>query len=94
MSSQDDSTSALSSLSTLDTQSRAELERFLKQEEEKAKLRSAVHTLTDKCFKQCVTGKISRGEVEKAEEGCLQNCVERWIDAQGVVLKNLGKGQR
>lgn len=49
----------------------------------------AVHHLADVCWKKCVTGKISSGRLDRAEETCAQNCVERWMDANLAVLKHL-----
>jgi len=50
----------------------------------------AVHNLTDTCWKKCVTGKISSGKLERGEESCTQNCVERFLDANDAVLRHLG----
>ena len=49
----------------------------------------AVHSLTDICWKKCVTGRINSGKVDGKEEGCLQNCVDRFMDANITVLKHL-----
>lgn len=40
------------------------------------------------CFKKCI-GKISSGKLDRYEEPCLQNCVDRFMDANKVILKNL-----
>jgi import inner membrane translocase subunit TIM8 len=50
-----------------------------------------VHSLTDMCWSKCVTGKISGPAVERAEIGCLENCVNRFIDAQKTVVAHLEK---
>jgi mitochondrial import inner membrane translocase subunit TIM8 len=49
----------------------------------------AVHTLTDICWTKCITRGISSGKLEKAEESCTQNCVERFMDANFTVLRHL-----
>ncbi len=49
----------------------------------------AVHNLTDICFSKCVTGKISSAKLERAEESCAQNCVERFLDANESVIRHL-----
>ena len=52
-------------------------------------LSTVVHQLNDTCWKKCVTGKISSGSLSKSEETCAQNCVERWMDTQVSILKQL-----
>ncbi|RPB25382.1 hypothetical protein L211DRAFT_806768 [Terfezia boudieri ATCC MYA-4762] len=81
-------------LTDLDSRSKAELQQFLQQEEDKAKLRTVVHVLTERCFKKCITSKINSSVLDKSEETCLQSCVERFIDTQHVILGHLGKGGR
>jgi import inner membrane translocase subunit TIM8 len=50
---------------------------------------TAIHSLTDTCFRKCITGKISSGKLDRSEEPCMQNCVDRFMDANLVVIKNL-----
>lgn len=49
----------------------------------------AVHELTDICWKKCVTGGISSSGLDRKEEPCIQNCVDRFLDANEAVLKHL-----
>ena len=51
----------------------------------------AIHSLTDICFRKCITSKISSGKLDRYEEPCMQNCVDRFMDANYVVLKELEK---
>lgn len=48
-----------------------------------------VHTYTDICFRKCVTSTIKSGKLDRSEEPCLQNCVDRFMDANSLVLKQL-----
>lgn len=50
---------------------------------------AAVHNLTDVCFKKCVTANISNSRLERQEESCGRNCVERFLDANLSVVKHL-----
>ncbi|KMU73064.1 hypothetical protein CISG_03325 [Coccidioides immitis RMSCC 3703] len=36
-----------------------------------------------------MTGKVSGGALDRNEEACAKNCVERWMDANLAVLKHL-----
>lgn len=49
----------------------------------------AVHSLTDICWRKCVTGTIRSGKLDKNEETCAQNCVDRFLDANFTVIKHL-----
>lgn len=49
----------------------------------------AVHMLTDKCFKKCITSKITSGALDRSEEPCMRNCVDRFMDASGAVIRHL-----
>ncbi|OJD10704.1 hypothetical protein AJ78_08364 [Emergomyces pasteurianus Ep9510] len=70
---------------------RREVQQFVATEAQKAALQSNVHQLTDMCWKKCVTGKVSGGTLDRNEESCAQNCVDRWIDTSTAVLKHLDK---
>ncbi|KAH0566411.1 hypothetical protein GP486_000194 [Trichoglossum hirsutum] len=76
-------------LSKLTDKDKQELQQFLLNESQKARIQQSVHSLTDICWKKCVTGRISSGRVDGKEESCLQNCVDRFMDANLTVLKHL-----
>lgn len=48
-----------------------------------------VHSLTDMCWKKCITGNIKQGKLDKTEEGCMANCAERFLDVSGLTMKHL-----
>lgn len=50
---------------------------------------AAVHNLTDICWTKCVTGSIKSGTLDKSEETCARNCVDRFLDANFLVIKQL-----
>lgn len=54
----------------------------------------AVHSITDVCWKKCITGKISAGKLDRNEESCTQNCVDRFMDGNLLILKRLSAMQR
>ena len=53
-------------------------------------LSPAIHELTDLCWKKCVTGGISSSTLDRKEGPCIQNCVERFLDANEAIVKHLG----
>ncbi|KAI9768453.1 MAG: Mitochondrial import inner membrane translocase subunit tim8 [Geoglossum simile] len=76
-------------LSKLTDKDKQELQQFLVNESQKARIQQSVHSLTDICWKKCVTGRIGSAKVEGKEETCLQNCVDRFMDANITVLRHL-----
>ncbi|KAF2205782.1 mitochondrial import inner membrane translocase-like protein subunit Tim8 A [Delitschia confertaspora ATCC 74209] len=78
-------------LSKLSDRDKQELQTFVVNESQKARIQSSIHSLTDLCFRKCITSKISSGTLDKYEQPCVQNCVERFLDANYVVLRELEK---
>jgi len=76
-------------LSKLTDRDKQELQQFIVNESQKAKIQQSVHNLTDICWKKCVTGSIRSGKLEKGEESCTQNCVDRFLDGNLTVIKHL-----
>ncbi|RFU35876.1 hypothetical protein B7463_g525, partial [Scytalidium lignicola] len=76
-------------LSKLSDKDKQELQQFIVNESQKARIQQSVHSLTDICWKKCVTGSIKSGKLEKGEESCTQNCVNRFLDANMTVIKHL-----
>ncbi|KAI9371124.1 Tim10/DDP family zinc finger-domain-containing protein [Aspergillus egyptiacus] len=71
-----------------------ELSQLLQNESQKAAIQQNVHHIADTCWKKCITSKISSGRLDKSEETCAVNCVDRWMDTNLAVLKHLETLQR
>lgn len=51
---------------------------------------TAIHSLTDTCFRKCIpAGNVKNGKLDKYEEPCMRQCVDRFLDANLVVLREL-----
>ncbi|KAJ5169132.1 Mitochondrial import inner membrane translocase subunit TIM8 [Penicillium canariense] len=78
-------------ISKLTDADKQELQQHLANETQKASIQQNVHALNDTCFKKCIVGKsITSGTLDRSEEACAANCVERWMDMQMGVLQKLG----
>ncbi|PWW80344.1 hypothetical protein C7212DRAFT_311340 [Tuber magnatum] len=66
-----------------------DLQSFIQNEQQKAKFQANVHNLTDLCWTKCITGKISGATVDRSENSCLENCVNRFIDSQKTIVRQL-----
>ncbi|KAJ5765578.1 import inner membrane translocase subunit TIM8 [Penicillium odoratum] len=76
-------------ISKLNEADKKELNQILVNEQQKSNIQQMVHQLNDVCWKKCITGKISSNTLNKTEEACAQNCVDRWMDTQVGILKHL-----
>ncbi|KAI1395792.1 Tim10/DDP family zinc finger-domain-containing protein [Hypoxylon fuscum] len=76
-------------LAQLNDKDKAELRNFLANENQKARIQTTVHSLTDMCFMKCITGTIRGGKLDKSEESCMTNCADRFVDVSHLTLKHL-----
>ncbi|PVI02774.1 hypothetical protein DM02DRAFT_522274 [Periconia macrospinosa] len=86
------SSSALAGLdlTKLSDRDKQELQQFVVNESQKARIQSSIHSLTDTCFRKCIpVGTVKKGALDKYEEPCMRQCVDRFLDANLVVLKEL-----
>ncbi|KAK2024381.1 Tim10/DDP family zinc finger protein [Colletotrichum caudatum] len=78
-----------SDLEKLNDKDKLELRQFLANEQQRSQIQSQTHALTEICWKKCVTGSIRNSKLDKGEEGCLANCVERFLDVNFLTMKHL-----
>ncbi|CAK1365870.1 Mitochondrial import inner membrane translocase subunit TIM8 [Cercospora beticola] len=78
----------------LSDKDKKDLHQFIQGESQKANIQNMVHDLTDRCFKKCITSKISQGGLDRYEEPCMRNCVDRFMDASQAVVEHIQKMQR
>ncbi|KAF1947114.1 hypothetical protein EJ02DRAFT_392983 [Clathrospora elynae] len=77
-------------LTKLSDRDKQELQQFVMNESQKARIQSSIHSLTDTCFRKCIpAGNVKNGKLDKYEEPCMRQCVDRFLDANMVVLKEL-----
>ncbi|CAI2175128.1 502_t:CDS:1, partial [Funneliformis geosporum] len=61
-----------------DEATQKELGKFLENENARMRIQSSIHTFTDLCWDKCIS-KVSN-KIDRSEETCLTNCVERFLD--------------
>ncbi|KAH0609982.1 uncharacterized protein H6S33_012528 [Morchella sextelata] len=89
-------------MSDFNDKDRKELQQFIENEQQKSKFQTSkfpmksfqfeipdVHNLTDMCWSKCMTSKITGTAIDKSENSCLENCVNRFIDSQKTIVKQL-----
>ncbi|KAM0705312.1 hypothetical protein Q7P35_008102 [Cladosporium inversicolor] len=78
-------------LQNLSAKDKQELNQFIVGETQKAQVQSTIHELNSVCFKKCITGRMSQGTLTGSEDTCMKNCVDRYMDANMMIIKNLEK---
>lgn len=74
-------------LALLDEQLRNEIKEFLETENQKSRVQSQIHFYNNLCFGKCFADKpITLGHLDAAEELCLRNCVNRYLDLNVKVV--------
>ncbi|EGS20531.1 uncharacterized protein CTHT_0023640 [Thermochaetoides thermophila DSM 1495] len=76
-------------LNKLTEKDKAELRQFFSNEEHRSRIQSQSHELTAICWKKCITSTIKSGQLDKNEQTCLSNCVDRFMDANLATIKHL-----
>jgi len=89
-----ESTQSTIDMAKLSDHDKAELRQFLSNEQQRHLLHQQTHTLTEMCWKKCITGTVRGAKLDKTEEGCMANCVERFLDLNLVTIKHLGNQWR
>ncbi|KAL1957090.1 hypothetical protein VTO42DRAFT_6348 [Malbranchea cinnamomea] len=84
-----DSDSAQLDISKLSEADKREVAQLLVNEQQKSQIHTMVHHLSNLCWKKCITSKITSGTLDKNEEACAQNCVERYMDTNVAVFQHL-----
>ena len=84
------STQGNNNLTPADEAAQRELQQFLQNENVKARFQQQVHHFTDLCWDKCMTVKLGN-KLDRSEESCLGNCVERYLDVGQMLVKRLEK---
>jgi import inner membrane translocase subunit TIM8 len=76
-------------LERLNDADKAEIRQFLSNQQQRTQIQSQTHQLTQMCWTKCVTGGMKSSKLDKNEEGCLANCVNRFMDLNFLTVKHL-----
>ncbi|KEY67303.1 hypothetical protein S7711_04555 [Stachybotrys chartarum IBT 7711] len=77
----------------LNDQDKAELRQFLSNEQQRSQIQSPAetHHVTELCWKKCVSSNIKQSTLDRSEESCLTNCVDRFWDLNFFTMEHLNK---
>ncbi|KAK4085659.1 uncharacterized protein Triagg1_649 [Trichoderma aggressivum f. europaeum] len=80
-------------LEKLNDKDKTELRQFLANEQQRSQIQARTSMIARElgmiCWKKCVTGNIKGAKLDKGEEGCLANCVDRFLDINFLTMKHL-----
>ncbi|KAH8757734.1 mitochondrial import inner membrane translocase subunit tim8 [Diaporthe sp. PMI_573] len=85
----DSSTIDQADLDRLTDKDKQDLRQFIQNEQQRTRIQAQSHDLTETCFKKCVTGSFKNGQLDKGEQACLTNCVDRFMDVSMLAVKHL-----
>ncbi|KAK3692779.1 mitochondrial import inner membrane translocase subunit TIM8 [Podospora appendiculata] len=78
-----------SDLDRLSDKDKGELRQFMTNEQQRTRIQSQTHALTDICWKKCVPGAVKNNALDSGEQSCLANCVDRFLDVNFTTMKHL-----
>lgn len=73
-----------------DSEDARRLQGFLVQEQHKLQLQELISTITEQCFKKCVSTPAAR--LSNSESSCITNCAKRYIDTTQVLMEKFSQG--
>ncbi|KIJ38457.1 hypothetical protein M422DRAFT_33248 [Sphaerobolus stellatus SS14] len=87
MSSPDSLENAVGLMATLDNEGKKVIQELLSQEAAASEFTSQMHKYTSMCWDKCIT--TPGNSFSRTETDCLQNCVNRFFDAQKHIIDSL-----
>ncbi|KAL4069495.1 Tim10/DDP family zinc finger-domain-containing protein [Scleroderma citrinum] len=76
-----------------DDSTKKELATFLEREQAHARVNESVRNLTSMCWDKCITS-TPGSRFARGEEGCLANCVERFLDTSLFIVNQVQRQQQ
>ncbi|CAK7564104.1 MAG: Mitochondrial import inner membrane translocase subunit tim8 [Sporothrix epigloea] len=80
-------------INSLSDKEKEELRQFVNTQSQRTRVQAQTHNLTDICWKKCITSPVKSNTLEKTEEACMNNCVERFLDLNILTAKLLSNMQ-
>lgn len=76
-----------------DDATKKELATFLEREQAHARVNDSIRNLTSMCWDKCITS-TPGSRFARGEEGCLSNCVERFLDSSIFIVTQVQRQQQ
>lgn len=64
---------------------------FIQEETNRQKFAGMVHVLTDQCWDVCLGNDRPAAKMDSRQQTCLNNCVNRFVDASTFLMQRLGQ---
>ncbi|EPQ60890.1 hypothetical protein GLOTRDRAFT_124632 [Gloeophyllum trabeum ATCC 11539] len=75
-------------MSQFNEETQKEMQTFIEQLRASSQLQQNIANFTNKCWDKCVSGTPSTS-FSSSEQGCLANCVERFLDTSVFIVKRI-----
>ncbi len=66
-----------------------QLVQFIETETQRQRFQALVHTLSDSCWDVCMANASLGPKLDSKSQTCVDNCVNRFIDASNFIVKRL-----
>ncbi|KAJ3211484.1 Mitochondrial import inner membrane translocase subunit tim8 [Dinochytrium kinnereticum] len=63
-----------------------EMASFVAAEQQRANFQQQVHTYADICWDKCIASSKVKPGLDRSDETCIKNCVDRFIDSSMVII--------
>ncbi|KAI9342531.1 hypothetical protein BDR26DRAFT_1006609 [Obelidium mucronatum] len=73
-------------MENLSEREKKEVAQFVQEEQQRAAFQSQVHQFTDICWDKCIVNSKVKTGLDRYDESCMTNCVDRFIDSSKVII--------
>ncbi|TPX78250.1 hypothetical protein CcCBS67573_g00460 [Chytriomyces confervae] len=56
------------------------------EEQQRAAFQQQIHQFTDVCWEKCIVNSKVKAGLDRYDEACMTNCVDRFVDASRVIV--------
>ncbi|KAJ3071627.1 Mitochondrial import inner membrane translocase subunit Tim8 B [Podochytrium sp. JEL0797] len=65
---------------------RKDVAEFVQGEQQRAQFQQQIHTFTDICWDKCIASSKVKTGLDRYDEACMANCVDRFVDSSKVII--------
>ncbi|KAI9336617.1 hypothetical protein DFJ73DRAFT_850049 [Zopfochytrium polystomum] len=71
----------------LSSAEKEEISAFVEAEQQRSSFQQQVHQFTDVCWDKCIAGGKVKATLDRADEACVSNCVDRFVDSSMLIIQ-------
>ncbi|KAJ3099083.1 Mitochondrial import inner membrane translocase subunit Tim8 B [Physocladia obscura] len=63
-----------------------DVSQFVQEEQQRAAFQQQIHLFTDVCWDKCLVNSKVKSGLDRYDEACISQCVERFVDSTKVIV--------